>query len=147
MLRHSMLLFAALLLTEGIGRADWQQVQSVQIGAPILVQSGFVSDAGKFVSATTDALVVETRTGTVTLPKGDIDQVLVFRSKRDRANAGLLWGGVAAGATAAVFFPLTARLVHPSYVAAGIVTATNGTTIGLTRYIANRTKQIYRRNQ
>lgn len=142
-----MVLFAALLVVEGIARADWQQVQSVQPGVPILVQSGFVADAGTFVSATADTLVVETRAGKVTVPKTDIDQVLVFRSKRDRANSGLLWGGVVAGATAATFFPLTARLVHPSYITAGTMTAANGTTIGLTRFIVNRTMRIYRRNR
>jgi hypothetical protein len=145
MVRHWMLVFAALFFVARIGRADWQEVQSVQPGAPILVQSGFLSDAGKFVSATTDTLVVETRAGLVTISKGDIDQVLVFRSKHERLNNGLFWGGVAAGVTAAAFFPLMASLSHSNYALAGSLTATNGTTIGLTRFVGTRVKRIYRR--
>ena len=147
MLRQAVVVLAVLVVFGGIVRADWQQVQSIQPGEPILVQSGFVSDAGKFVSATADELVVETRAGNVTVPKADIDQVFVFRSRLDRINGGLIWGGVAAGATAGVLFPLAARMVRPSYATAATVTAINGTSIGLARFIGNRTKRIYRRKQ
>jgi hypothetical protein len=43
--------------------ADWQQVESMRPCAPILVRSGFVTDAGKFVGATADAVTVETQRG------------------------------------------------------------------------------------
>jgi hypothetical protein len=143
MIRLRFLILALLLV--GIGRADWQEVQSVKPGAPILVVSGFVTDAGKFVRSTTDSLSIETRAGEVTLAKDDIDEVVVFRSRTDRIRSGLLWGGVAAAATAAVLFPMTARLSNPHYGASSAVTASNGAAIGVGRYVSSKTKRIYRR--
>ena len=114
-------------------------------GSAILVQSGFVTDAGEFVSATGTSVVVKTRTGQVTIAKDEIDDVQVLRARGDRVRAGLLWGGVMAGATAGMMFPLTARLTNPHYLPAGIMTAANGTSIGLSRYRYLKTKRIYRR--
>jgi hypothetical protein len=139
------LLISALLLSSGIASADWQQLQTVDPGAPILVNSGFLSDAGKFVNATADSVIIETRNGHVTLAKDDVDEVFVFRSRNDRVRSGLLWGGVAAGVTAAVLFPMAARLSTASLTVPTSLTVSNGTSIGLARYMSGKTKRIYRR--
>ena len=117
----------------------------MQAGAPVMVRSGFVTNAGKFVRATADAVTVETQSGQVTVQKADVDDVYVFRSHVERVHKGLLFGGVAAAATAATFFPLTATFVHPSYIAPSVFTASNGVTFGLVGS-RNRVKRIYRRN-
>jgi hypothetical protein len=139
------LLICGLLLTSVIGSADWRQLQAVDSGTAILVNSGFLSDAGKLVSSTADSVIIETRNGHVTVARDDIDEVFVFRSRHDRMRSGLLWGGVAAGVTAAVIFPIFARLTNPSLVAPTTLTATNGVSIGLTRYMSGKTKRIYHR--
>jgi hypothetical protein len=147
MSKHWIAVCICVALAPAIGRADWQEVQSFAVGEPILVRTGFVVDAGKFVSATPDSVVVQTQTGPVTVAKSDVDEVLVFRSAHDRVTSGLIWGGVAAGATAAVFFPLTATMTHPNYGLAALVTASNGAVLGLGHGIFVRTKRIYRRKQ
>jgi hypothetical protein len=146
MSKQAILLVAALFLLAGVGRADWQEVEAMQAGAPVMVRSGFVTNAGKFVRASADAVTVETQSGQeVTVQKAEVDDVYVFRSHAERVHKGLLFGGVAAAATAATFFPLTATFVHPSYIASSVVTATNGVTFGLVGS-RNRVKRIYRRN-
>jgi hypothetical protein len=149
--RQSLLVFAALLLVHGIGRADWHDVQSVEPGAPILVKAGFESDAGKFVSATDDAVVVETHSGEITVSRDEIDQVFVYRSRAERAKRGVLWAGVGAGVTAAVMFPaaagLTHALVQPNYALAGALTGFNGWAIGAGTYYRSSTKRIYQRKR
>ena len=60
-------------------------------GAPILVKSGFVTDAGTFVRSASDSVSIHTRNGQVTIAKDDIDEVIVFRSRSDRTRKGLLW--------------------------------------------------------
>jgi hypothetical protein len=145
MSKEATLLVAALFLLAGVGRADWQEVEAMQAGAPVMVRSGFVTNAGKFVRASADAVTVETQSGQVTVQKADVDDVYVFRSHAERVHKGLLFGGVAAAATAATFFPLTATLVHPSYIVPSVVTASNGVTLGLVGS-RNRVKRIYRRN-
>ncbi len=144
MFKQAILLIAAMFLVAGVGRADWRQVEALQAGAPIMVRSGFVTNAGKFAGATADAVIVETQTGQVTVQKADVDEVYGFRSHTERVHRGLLFGGVAAGAAAAVFFPLTSTLVHPSYVGPSLVTASNGVSLGLIGF-SNRTKRLYRR--
>jgi len=114
-------------------------------GAAILVQSGFVSDAGKFVSATVDAVIVEIRTGQVTIAKNEIDRAYLFRSRNERIKAGFLWGGIAAGGTAAIMFPVVAQAANPRYTSAGIMTAAQGVAIGAGRMRAFATKRIYQR--
>ncbi len=47
-------------------------------GAPILVKSGFVTDAGTFVRSASDSVSIHTRNGQVTIAKDDIDEVIVF---------------------------------------------------------------------
>lgn len=143
-MQKPILILAALFLG-GVARADWQQVQSLRTGEPIMVHSGFVTDAGKFVSATSDAVVLDTRAGAVTVAKGDIDDVLVYRSHGERVHSGLLKGGIAAGLTAALLFPLSAGLAHPTYAAPAAATASNGASVGLVGYLFGRTKRIYRR--
>jgi hypothetical protein len=143
--KQAILLVAALFLLAGIGRADWLQVQAVQAGAPIMVRSGFVTNAGKFVGASADAVTVQTQSGQVTVQKADVDDVYIFRSHAERVHRALLFGGVAAGASAAAFFPLAAALVHPSYVIPSVVTASDGVTFGLIGS-GNRVKRIYRRD-
>ena len=131
----------------GVGRADWQDVQAVEPGAPILLKSGFVTDAGKFVRSTSDSVSIDTRSGQVTVAKDDIDEVFVFRSRSERARKGLLWGGVAAAATAAALFPIAANLSRPNFVAPSILTASNGASVGLGSYWGGKTKRIYRRTK
>jgi hypothetical protein len=140
-------LIGGFLLTLGVVRADWQQVQSVEPGTPILVKSGFVSDAGKFVRSTPDSVLIDTRAGQVTVAKDDIDEVLVFRSRPNRVRSGLLWGGVAAGVTAAAMFPMFAGLSSPNYVVPSTMTAANGASFGLGGYMRGKTKRIYRRTR
>jgi hypothetical protein len=147
MTNRSILLCAALLSMAAVGRADWQQVESIMPGAPILVRAGFVTDAGKFVSATADAVTVDTQTGRFTVRKNDVDDVLVFRSRSERVHRALLIGGVAAGATAAAFFPLFSTLAHPDYAIPAITTAGNGASFGLVGFRTGLTKRIYRRTQ
>jgi len=143
--KQPILLVAALFLLAGIGRADWQQVEAMQAGAPIMVRSGFVTNAGKFVSASADAGTVQTQSGQATVQKVDVDDVFVFRSHAERLHRGLLFGGVAAGAAAAAFFPLTATLAHPNYIVPSVITASDGVTFGLIGS-RNRVKRIYRRD-
>src|SRR5260370_849777 len=109
----SLLVLFCGIFAAGFAFADWTAVQAIEPGAPIMVRSGFVTDAGRFVSATADAVVVETRAGKSTIGKDEIDDVIVYRSQKDRTHRALLWGGIAAGGTAAAFFPLTARLANP----------------------------------
>src|SRR5262245_45051081 len=135
------------LLALGVTRADWQDVQSLDPGAPILVKSGFVTDAGRFLRSTSDSVSIDTRNGQVTVAKDDIDEVIVFRSRSDRARKGLLWGGVAAAATAAVMFPLFANLSNPNFVVPSTLTAANGASVGLGSYRSAKTKRIYRRTK
>ena len=146
MSRFCFLIFGC-LLTFGEGRADWQEVQSVSPGAPISVKLGFVTDAGKFVRSTSDSVSIDTRNGQVTIAKDDIDEVIVFRSRADRTRKGLLWGGVAAGVTAAVMFPIFAGLSTPNFVAPSVLTAANGASMGLGSYRGAKTKRIYRRTK
>jgi hypothetical protein len=143
MLKQAVLLASALFLLTSVSRADWQQVEAVQAGAPVMVRSGFVTNAGKFVRADADAVTVETQTGQVTVQKADVDDVYVFRSHAERVHRGLLFGGVTAGATAAVFFPFTAALLHPNYVAPSVMTASNGVMLGFAGS-RSRVKRIYR---
>jgi hypothetical protein len=143
--KHAILLVAALFPLAGVGRADWQQVEAVQAGEPIMVRSGFVTNAGKFVRASADAVTVETQSGQATVQKADVDDVYVFRSHAERVHRGLLFGGVAAGAAAAAFFPLTATLARPSYAISSVITASDGITFGLIGS-GNRVKRIYRRD-
>jgi NhaP-type Na+/H+ and K+/H+ antiporter len=145
MAKQAILLTTALFLLAGVGRADWQQVEAMQAGAPIMVNSGFVTNAGKFVHASADAVTVQTQTVEVTVQKADVDAVYAMRSKAERVHRGLLFGGVAASAAAATFFPLTSILVHPNYVVPSVVTASNGVSFGLMGSL-NRIKRIYRRD-
>jgi len=142
---------AALLVANGIGRADWQTVQSIQPGAPILVKAGFEKDAGKFVSATDDAVVVETHSGEITISKAEIDQVFVYRTRGERVKKGVLWAGVGAGVTAAVMFPAAAGLSHalvqPNYALAGALTGFDAWAFGGSAYYRSSTKRIYQRKQ
>lgn len=151
MLRQSLLVLAALLVANEIGRADWQTVQSIQPGAPILVKAGFEKDAGKFVSATGDEVIVETHSGQITVSKAEIDQVLVYRSRGERVKKGVLWAGVGAVVTAAVMFPAAAGLSHalvqPNFALAGALTGFNGWAIGGGAYYQTRTKLIYQRKR
>jgi hypothetical protein len=135
------------LLTLGIGRADWQQVESLVAGTPILVKSGFVTDAGKLLRSAPDSISIDTRAGQVTVAKNDIDEVIVFRSRADRVRKGLLWGGVAAGVTAAVMFPIFARLSSPNFVAPSTLTVANGVSLGIGGYRTSQIKRIYRRTK
>ena len=145
MLRFCFLIVGC-LLTFGVGRADWQEVQSVNPGAPISVKSGFVTDAGRFVRATSDSVSIETRNGQIIIAKDDIDEVIVFRSRADRTRKGLLWG-VAAGVTAAALFPIVASFSSPNFVAPSVLTAANGASVGLGSYRGAKTKRIYRRSK
>jgi hypothetical protein len=146
MLRFCFLICSS-LLTFGVGRADWQDVKSVDPGAPILVKSGFVTDAGRFVRSTSDSVTIDTRNGQVTVAKDDIDEVIVFRSHSDRTRKGLLWGGVAAGVTAAAMFPIFANFPSPNFVVPSTLTAANGAAVGLSSYRNGKTKRIYRRTK
>jgi hypothetical protein len=141
------LLFCGVILTAGIGFADWRQVQSLDAGTPILVRSGFVADAGKLVRSTPDSVLIDTRTGQVTVAKDDIDEVIVFRSRSARIRRGALAGGVAAGATAAVAFPLFSTFQHSNIAAPTIMTAVNGFSLGFGGYMGGKTKRIYRRSK
>lgn len=141
--RQAILLTAVLLALAGVGRADWKQVEAMQSGEPILVRSGFVTDAGKFVRASADAVTVQMQTGQVTVQKADVDDVYIFRSHAERVHRALLFGGIAAGASAAAFFPLFATLAHPTYVVPSVTVAGDGLTFGLIGS-ANRFKRIYR---
>lgn len=144
---RSVVLLGGFLLSLGTACADWQELQSMKPGTPILVNSGFVSDAGKLVRTTPDALSIETRTGQVTVAKDDIDEVFVFRTRPDRIRSGLLWGGIAAGVTAAVVFPVASSLTKPQYLTSALVTATNGTSIGIARIASSKVKRIYQRGK
>jgi hypothetical protein len=146
MLRYWFLICGS-LLTLGVGRADWQDVQSLGPGAPILVKSGFVTDAGTFVRSTSDSVSIHTRSGQVTIAKDDIDEVTVFRSRSDRTRKALLWGGVSAAATAAVMFPIFANFSNPNFIAPSTLTATNGALVGFGNYRNAKTKRIYRRSK
>jgi len=130
-----------------VGRADWQDVQSVDPGAPILVKSGFVTDAGTFVRSASDSVSIHTRNGQVTIAKDDIDEVIVFRSRSDRTRKGLLWGGVAAATTAAVMFPIFANFSNPNFIVPSALTATNGSMFGIANYRSSKTKRIYQRTK
>lgn len=143
--KQAILLSAALFLLAGVGRADWQQVEAMQAGAPIMIRSGFVTDAGKFVGATADAVTVQTQTGQVTVQKTDVDDVYVFRSHAERVHRGLLIGGIAAGVSAAAFFPLTSTFIHPNYAVPSVLAAGDGISFGLIGS-RNRFKRIYRRD-
>ena len=143
--RQAILLTTALFLSAGVGRADWQQVEAMQAGEPIMVSSGFVTSAGKFVHASADGVTVQTQTVEVTVQKADVDEVYAFRSKAERVHRGLLFGGVAASAAAAAFFPLTSILVHPNYVIPSVLTASQGVSFGLIGS-RSRIKRIYRRD-
>ena len=46
----------------------------MQAGAPVMVRSGFVTNAGKFVRADADAVTMETQNGQVTVHKADVDE-------------------------------------------------------------------------
>lgn len=142
--KQAILLTVGLFLLSGVGRANWQQVQAMQTGAPIMVRSGFVTDAGKFVRASADDVTVQTQTSQVTVKRSDVDEVYVFRSHAERVHRGLLFGGIAAGVSAAAFFPLFATLAHPSYVIPAVTTASDGVSFGLVGSL-NRYKRIYRR--
>lgn len=146
MFRLSVLL-CGLLLTVGIGRADWQELQALDRNAPILVISGFVTDAGKFISSTHDSVLVDTRAGQVKVAKDDIDEIFVFRSRTERVRSGLVWGGVAAGATAAAMFPTFARFSNPNFAAPAMFTVSNGASLGVLRYQTAKMKRIYRRTK
>jgi hypothetical protein len=117
------------------------------IQAPILVKSGFVTDAGRFIRSTSDSVSIDTRNGQITLAKDDddIDEVIVFRSRSDRTRKGLLWGGVAAAVTAAAMFPMFANFSNPNFVIPSTFTAANGASVGLGSYRSAKTKRIYRR--
>ncbi|HLH19427.1 MAG TPA: hypothetical protein VKX45_19550 [Bryobacteraceae bacterium] len=143
--KQLILLVSGLFLLAGAGRADWQQVEAMQAGAPIMVTSGFVTNAGKFVRASADAVTLETQTGQVTVQKADVDDVYIFRSHAERVHRALLFGGIAAGATAAALFPLAAIAAHPNYVAPSIGTAGDGLAFGLVGS-QHRIKRIYRRD-
>lgn len=143
--KQAIILVSALFLIAGVSQADWQQVQAIQAGAPIMVRSGFVTDAGKFISAGADSVTVEMQTGQVTVRKADVDEVFVIRSHAERVHRGLLIGGIAAGATAAALFPLNATFAHPEYAFPSAMTAGNGVTFGLMGS-RNRFKRIYRRD-
>ena len=112
-----------------------------------MVHSGFMTDAGKFVSATAESVVVDTMAGAVTIAKNDIDRVVVFRSRGERVHADLLKGGIAAGLTAAALFPPPATLSRPHYIVPAASTAVNGAALGFTGYFTGRYKRIYRRKQ
>jgi hypothetical protein len=143
--KQAILFVAAMFLVAGVGRANWQQVEAMQSGAPIMVQSGFVTNAGKFVSATADAVTVQTQAGQVTVQKADVDDVYSFRSHAERVHRSLLFGGVTAGITAATLFPLASTFAHPNYAFASAFTAGNGVSVGLISSL-NRVKHIYRRD-
>jgi hypothetical protein len=143
--RQGILLVTALFLLAGMCRADWQQVQAMQAGAPVMVRSGFVTNAGKFVRAGADAVTVETQTGEVTVQKSDVDEIFVFRSHAERVHRALLFGGIAAGAAAAASFPFAASVAHPNYLVPSMLMASNGVGLGLVSS-RNRVKRIYRRD-
>lgn len=141
------ILFCGVILTAGIVLADWQQVQAIDPGTAILVRSGFVTDAGKLVRSTPDSILIDTRTGQVTVAKNDIDEVIVFRARAARVRRGALWGGVAAGATAALTFPVFATSSHSNVATPTIMTVANGFSFGLGGYMGGKTKRLYRRSK
>jgi hypothetical protein len=145
MSKQAIFVTTALFLLAGVGRADWQQVEAMQVGAPIMVSSGFVTNAGKFVHASADEVTFQTQTVEVTVQKADVDQVYAMRSKAERVHRGLLFGGVAAGVAAAAMFPLASTIVRPNYVVPSVLTASNGASFGFTGYLS-RAKRIYRRD-
>src|SRR5438270_9701012 len=99
--QQTILLATGLFLLTGVGRADWRHVEEMQAGAPIMVHAGFVTNSGKFVRASPDAITVQTQSGDVIVLKADVDDVYIFRPHTERVHKGLLIGGIAAGATAA----------------------------------------------
>jgi hypothetical protein len=144
--KQAILLTAILFLLAGVSRAaDWQQVEAMQPGAPIMVRSGFVTNAGKFLRASANSVTVQTQTGEVTVQKADVNDVYAFRSRAERVHRSLLFGGVTAGVTAAAFFPLVSTFANPNYVFPSLMTASNGVSVGLLGS-RNRTKRIYRRD-
>lgn len=139
---------ATLLFAHSIGFAGWDQVAALQPGAPILVSSGFQRDAGKFVSATPDAVVLTVRAGDITIPRAEIDSVMIPKTKAQRRKAGIIGATILAGATASILFPAASGLISasrpPGYGLAGLGTGLMGLNGFATGYFRVQTKTIYR---